>query len=303
MQTNIFLKTEYKLAATYSSEEGAKSKESWVPKTSEPVFRIIFSGLLWTGTLTHWFQYATNFRIRPHLWTDCKLHSFLWAFFGHYSSAILAIMSVEKFVALYYPLHAKRICNLRMAKRVSLTAAFIFIIANFYMLIVMKVGTDKHGTIKCTATLKGRLVLTYFNFIFYSLGPFVVLSVTNTLIVSKLLVVKYRSKYQNNEAVNQGISKSAVKGAMMLVSVSFTFIILTTPICIFFFGLVPSSEMIRMISGIMSTLNHSINGFLYCLFGSKFRKELIKLVCRCKHNRIEASTSENTVTNTASRRY
>ena len=262
-----------------------------------------FSGALWVGSLTDLIEQVTKLKINPSFWTDCKLYSFLIHFFTHCSSAILAIMSVEKFVALFYPLHSKRMCNIKVAKLVCLTAAFLFIVVNFYLIMVAKVSKNHTGFEKCTFGHYGSLVMSYFDFTFYSFGPFVVMCVANIFIVSKLLILKYRGHNQTNQLVNQSVNKSALRGAVMLVSVSLTFIILTTPISLFFFKLIPSSNMIETIVFIVATLNHSINGFLYCLFGSKFRKELIKLVCRCKHNRIEASTSENTVTNTADHRY
>ena len=211
-------------------------------------------------------------------------------------------MSVEKFVALFYPLHAKRLCNIKKAKMVCLIVALILIAVNFYLIILAKVGKTRLGD--CTFGHYGSLLMPYFDFTFYSCGPFVVMCVANVLIVSKLLILKFRSKSQSNLPLNQGLSKSAVRGAVLLVSVSITFIILTTPLCLFLFHLIPSSESVETVVFIMATLNHSINGFLYCLFGSKFRKELFQLVCRCKHNRVEASTSgNNTVTNTVPPRY
>ena len=232
----------------------------------------------------------------------CKLLYFLFGFFAYSSSATLSIMSAEKIVALYFPLQAKRICNVSIAKWVSIIAAFLSAAINLYLIIVVKVGISHSGFEKCTAADNGMLVMMYLDFIFYSFGPFLVMCVANILIIYKLLMLRYKN--QSNQAINQGTNKSAMKGVGMLVSVSLTFIILTTPICLVFFDLVPSSETVKAIALVMFTLNHSINGFLYCLFGSKFRKELFKLICRCRQNRVEASTTgNNTMTNTVSPRY
>ena len=258
----------------------------------------MFLGLLWTGTFVEWFANLTNFKIIPSAWTDCKLYYFLWAYCGHYSSAILTIMSAEKFVALYFPLQAKRICNIKIAKWVSFVTACTFIIVEFYLLIVMKAGTNKFGFKECTATPFSLTMVYYLDFVFYSLGPFFIMCIFNSAIIYKLIMIKCKDRFKDNHSVNQSLSKSAMKGATMLVAVSLTFVILTLPVCLVYTGVISSTNVSLTVSLMMSTLNHSVNGFLYCIFGSRFRKELLRLVCRCRQNKV---TSEiNSVTNTVS---
>ena len=260
--------------------------------------------MLCTGSLVDFTKHVTRFRIRPDFWVYCKLRYFLVHTFMRYSSSILAIMSVEKFVALFYPLYAKRICNIKKAKMVCLTVALTLFLINLILIIFTKISKTHLSLGECRFDHYSSLLMSYFDFVFYSFGPFVVMSVANVLIIFKLSILKFRSKNQSNLPLNQGLSKSALRGALMLVSVSLAFIILTTPVCLFYFDLIPSSKSIETVVFVMATLNHSINGFLYCLFGSKFRKELFKLICRCKHNRVEVSTSGNhTVTNTVHPRY
>ena len=265
----------------YQSTLCVKKSRWWFRSSNVQKHICLFSGVLCTGSLVNFTKHVTNFRIRPGFWMYCKLRHFLVHTFMYYSSSILAIMGVEKFVALFYPIHAKRICNIKRGKNDLLgMVAFLLIVVNFYLIILAKVGKTRLG--ECTFGYYGSLLMSYFDFAFYSFGPFVVMCSANTLIVSKLVILKFRSANQSNLPLNQGLSKSALRGALMLVSVSLTFIILTTPVCLFIFNLIPSSKSMETVVFVMATLNHSINGFLYCLFGSKFRKELFKLICRCK---------------------
>ena len=186
----------------------------------------LFSGLLWTIIL---MEVHKKVSLRSSF---CKLLFFLYGLFTYSSSATLSIMSAEKFVALYFPLQAKKICNVRIAKRVILIVAFLSAVINFYLFIVVKVGTDHFGFEECTAAYNGMLVMMYLEFIFYSFGPFLLMCVVNVLIIYKLLMLRYKN--QNNQTINQGTNKSAMRGVGMLVSVSLTFIILTTPIGLVF---------------------------------------------------------------------
>ena len=56
----------------------------------------------------------------------------------------------------------------------------------------------------------------------------------NCLIILKFMIAKWRNRQGGTESVNQALSKSAVKSTVMLLTVSFAFIILTSPIAIAF---------------------------------------------------------------------
>ena len=56
-------------------------------------------GFLWVGAFVGWIRYVTEWNVNPRIWGDCKLYRFLFFFCEHYSSALLVIMSLEKFFA------------------------------------------------------------------------------------------------------------------------------------------------------------------------------------------------------------
>ena len=70
----------------------------------------------------------------------------------------------------------------------------------------------------------------------------------------------------------------------MVVTVSVTFLILTAPgglnyaiRPLIYLSTVPEY---RIFMNITTYVNHSINGVLYCIVGTRFRRELFKLFCR-----------------------
>ena len=120
--------------------------------------------------------------------------------------------------------------------------------------------------------------------VLYSFGPLVLMLTTNIAIVFKFMTFKCKSTNET-ESTDQALTKSATRGTAMKVIVSITFLLLNTPE-----GLrnaVPSLALeeipwYRVFMNFTSYLNHSINGVLYCIDGTRFRTELSKLFVRKK---------------------
>ena len=85
----------------------------------------------------------------------------------------------------------------------------------------------------------------------------------------------------------------------MVITVSVTFLILTAPGAVNM-ALVPNIKLqddlvFNVIRNFTQYLNHSVNGVLYYIVGSRFRKELLNLCCGKKRpNDTSASHSVNT---------
>ena len=257
--------------------------------------------MLWCGAFLFWIDFLTNSRIVSFAWTDCRLSYFLYYFCRHYSSALLVIMSVEKFCALYFPLKSKTFCSVETAKRISAIIALIFAVYNFPLMIVNK-ALLKDGRRYCSITK----VLTTYGPIFlkvdsalYSFGPFTIMTIANAAIIYKLMMAKCRKRNAsstNTQSTDQALNKSATRGTAMLVAISVTFIILTAPVAVFSAQSgKPSHPYYRVFMNIMQYLNHSINGVLYCTTGKTFRNELFKLFNSKRKSKVGPS-SNNTVT-------
>ena len=105
--------------------------------------------------------------------------------------------------------------------------------------------------------------------------------ISNFAIVFQFIKAKYDS-IQNisTESANQALAKSATRGTAMVVSVSVTFLVLTVPIALnnslgFKLHFNPVYEALMNLT---QYLNHSINGVLYCVVGSRFRQEFFKII-------------------------
>ena len=89
----------------------------------------------------------------------------------------------------------------------------------------------------------------------------------------------------STESTNQAVAKVSTRGTVMVVTVSVTFLILTTPTAVNnvvsgTYSLGQTYALYRAFMNLTQYLNHSINGVLYCTVGSKFRQEFFKIMCR-----------------------
>ena len=191
------------------------------------------------------------------------------------------MMSIEKFIALYFPLKTRNICTVKTAKWSCLCSAVIFAGFNSQFFFVVKAHKGNLFRVNCDWTDE-RYALIYYRIdaILYSFGPFAIMGLTNIAIIYKFVRAKMVSKGgSGTESTNQALVKSATRGTAILITVSVTFIILTGPISIYYTMTTYQHPLIDLAVRIGSDLNPGINGLLYCIVGSRFRKELVDFLC------------------------
>ena len=205
-------------------------------------------------------------------------------------------MSIEKFFALYFPLKSKIICTVKTAKWITgLLALLLFCYDVQYIVLYKKEVID--DVYSCLIpNRKYFRILDRIDSIFYSFGAFTIMFLVNCAIITKFMKAKYQNMMQNFTSTSQALKKYATKGTTMVVTVSIAFIVLTAPVSIDQASgrkLTPYPlYYVFMIS--MQYLNHSINGLLYCIVGTKFRAELGKLF-KCRKKTADTSYQVTTV--------
>ena len=106
------------------------------------VHNIIFSipGVLWFGACVKWVGLLTHWKINLFETINSCLSYFIFYFSVYYTSALLCIMSLEKFAALYFPLRSRRICTVKTAQWVSGITALTYSGLEILFLIFKKEG-------------------------------------------------------------------------------------------------------------------------------------------------------------------
>ena len=114
--------------------------------------------------------------------------------------------------------------------------------------------------------------------VLYALGPFTLMTIANCAIIFKFMRAKFKNKNNGTGSTNQALSKTATRGTAMLITVSLTFIILTGPRAFILFIKEDPHPIERVAMNIMQYVNHAINGILYCIASSRFRRELFDVL-------------------------
>ena len=241
--------------------------------------------ILWSGCFVSWVSFLTHHKIYPAIWTDCKLFYFIFYYGRHYSSMLLVLMSIEKCFAVYFPLKSKTVCTVKTAKWSTGTVGVILAGYNLQWFAFYKSRVSKSSDYTtCVYTEHHHIAFDIIDSVLYSFGPFALMLVTNFAIIFKFIRAKCNTS-NSTESTNQALAKSATRGTAMVVTVSVTFILLTYPTALFdALSDIINVDQYRVFMNLTQYLNHSINGILYILVGSRFREEFLKLFNRKKNN-------------------
>ena len=206
---------------------------------------------------------------------------FIFFFCRDHSSTVLTIMSVEKFFALYFPLKTWYICTVKTAKWVTSISALIFLAFNCQIFFLTDVRPYYHYSYCSWVKVPTNYIkiLTHIDGIVYSFGPFVTMLIMNSAIIYKYLKAKWENRHSTTESTNQALSKSAMKRTAMLITVSVMFLCLTAPAALSYAMTLVPDPVIYSVIVLLIYSNHSINGVLYCIVGTRFRQELVNAIC------------------------
>ena len=210
-------------------------------------------------------------------------------------------MSVEKCFAIYFPLKSKTVCTVKTAKWATGIAGVILTAYNITFFFTSESHFVKLYDIHvCTSTFntKEYNIVNSIDSVLYSLGPFLLMFITNFAIVFKFMRSKCKSG--STESTNQALSKAATRGTVTVVTVSTAFLLLTAltavDLAVSSTNPIPYNLIYSTCMIVTQYLNHSINGLLYCMVGTKFRKEFLNIFCRKEiTQRISTSHYNNNV--------
>ncbi len=247
--------------------------------------------MLLGGCFLAWIHWVTQGKISHSEIMTCQFFFYYFYFFRHSSVWILTVMSGERCLSLIFPLQAKTYSTIRMAKIVStITIAFWLLSDIAWTFAVKTVPKTKQYQNGCKWVKQHDyyMIVNILNNVFYSLLPCILIFLLNTIIICKLLYAKFKSQKSNQTSA---VSKSAMSTTLMLLSVSVSFLILTTPVAVNF--LVFRANYANPVLGYITTYlyytNHSCNALMYTLLSPTFRREIKRFFCNTSID--ESSTS------------
>ena len=228
----------------------------------------------------------------PGLFTtdiQCKAKCYFIFAFRSYAAWILVFVTLERCIGVNFP-HLAKVIVTRGRAKVATAVAGLSLFAMYSFLLVSTTAVtvrDEDGNfVRQTCIIRGNPktrwfavnVWTWLDFIVSSVIPFCVMLLGNCSIILRIIFASIERR-KSTTATQSNITGPT----LMLISVSFGFLLLTLPFCAYFVSgysaRIPWVFLWATIAQLCLAANHSVNFFLYCVSGATFRQQLKLIFC------------------------
>ena len=247
------------------------------------------------------FWFPMVLKIDPASYSDigCRISTFSLYYSYQVSSWVLVCVTVERALAVAFPLKTKNTFTRKRAVITLVTVASLLLAYNSYILFYKAGYLDEmpDGSLVCTlnAFYTDKPFFKSHNWIdvlLCSIIPFTCIIVSNVVIVRKVMESRKLTKKQEDK-------NSSTTSMKMLLCVSSMFIFFTLPLSIMLLYMQTYQVLDVENDGLPSLLwviglillygNNSLNFFLYCLTGRTFRKQLCDYFSICRRTKSDVS--------------
>ncbi|XP_052796430.1 FMRFamide receptor-like [Mya arenaria] len=280
---------------------------------------LAFSDLivLYSGLLRQWLIYLFTTDVRHVSEAGCKINMWLVYSSLDFSAWILIAVTLERVISAWFPHNAKTICTKKSAIAFLIAICGFILALNAHILygMVYKIHFDKSGVPELKKCLEvNDAYYSFFNKVWpwidlcaFCVIPFFVIVIGNGLILFKVLKSQRKAKSAVVPSVSAGArARSGPSGAQgkhpsmtaMLFTLNVVFLVSTSPVSIYNIGYaywisgasphrVAQLDFWWAVVNMFMYTNNSLNFLLYCLSGTKFRREVVKMF-RSKPNAVNA---------------
>ena len=250
------------------------------------VFDIMYLSVLIISTIDIWdIIFSDTFLLY------CHLKYFILWLTGIVSSWIAVLISLERYIAIYYPFKVHVYCT---KKNTFITTLSLTILISIGLIPIFYANSVKIVDQRqiCVFIVEDSTTVIFqcISNILACPVPFLFITFLNVRIITRLkaqTLFRLKSQREGSRQASSVNNKSLVA---MMISVSFIFAVTSFPTtivlivqysCTFIQGSSCLSNWIFELLLMLNNMNHSVNFFLYCLSGSVFRLALIKMF-KCK---------------------
>ena len=251
-----------------------------------------------------WLQFIFSFNMTGLNDTVCKLVTFLIYVSGVLSAWTLVAMTAQRAVCVLFPHRANVLCTVGKSQAIVISMVFFIVAIHTHILYGVHIGMHdghKRCVIRSDYEAFFQEIWTWVDVLIFSLLPWLCLAVSNSLLVWKLRLSLREAKLSLGSGQADRINdrrKKATSISITLIAVSTAFLVLTFPmsfyqIVSFMFWMNESihalrssriAYYIRQISYPLWYANSCINFYIYCLTGSKFRREAKQILMCVFHD-------------------
>ncbi len=250
---------------------------------------VFMSALAVTDSLVLILDFLNNWlKMKPKIYllgdpAFCLLHRFLFNVCYTYATWLVASLSVERFLVVWFPFKAKSLCTIKGAIRAVIIQPVVISVLYLYNFWGYTINENGKCDVHPQLAFFMNHISPWLTAFFYSYIPILVISVSNICIIIKLASahVKRRAMVQEDSTSRD------TKITLMVVVVCLVFLLLTVPVTAWYLIIFaagqfidqgPKTTFIEVIILIFALSNHVVNFFLYVLASESFRKEFIAMI-------------------------
>ena len=272
--------------------------------------------ILYLGPIRQWIKYLWKTDVRTLTDAGCKIQIFLTYFSAQFSSWLLVAVTIERAISVIYPHKVKLGCTTTKAS-ISVLTIFICIFGLnahfFYGYGLTSVPSNLKSTYQCIPLYDEYRnfrdeILPWIDFTVTFLVPFLLLSLSNVIIIVKL---KRSARRRRKMSLTQ-TERAGRSVTLLLIVLCVVFFICLTPVSIYLIIMphvkenamkLPFQEMVRQIEYVLfwhaltncfSYINATTNFIFYFLSGSRYRSE-VRALFTCKNAGKEGVFGNSTV--------
>ncbi|XP_064597270.1 allatostatin-A receptor-like [Liolophura sinensis] len=249
----------------------------------------------------------------------CGVLTFVLNLMVHVAVWTIVVMTLERFVAVVYPLHVTALFTMKKTKLsiAMLYVVFSLIDAHFIYTYSMGYTDSRHSGYYCRHR-PGTTFWSYNIWFWLNSALFAIIPCSSLLILNIVIIVGMRSslKKQKRMVLDDSGKKDAQQRqvTVMLLSMSFAYIVFFVPVSIYMvasigFNVYESPEILAWFMFVtrvvffFSSLNHAVNFVFYFASNSRFRVALVQFL-KCQKvsakKVVKVKTGDSTVNTVSS---
>ena len=277
---------------------GQRAMRGTAPSTYLRTMAVADILALITGIIPEWLEITFNWVFKELHPATCKLEKFLFYSSADTSIWILVIFTVERLLAVCFPLRTKDQCVPSRSKIFVLEASLLALVKNAHVFwtrgAIYETPGDPTSPLVSNCGRGPTPEFTHFeNYVrpwlvlaLVDAVPFVIILVSNVFIIRGLVRIQEEEHLRRSSAGRQVVQVSST-----CISASVCFLVCITPSMVLLIGRPwwsssPACTYMdtKALSNLIVYIHHSVNFFLYCLTGSRFRAVLRHIVADAKES-------------------